>query len=262
MEPQTVDPERQRREESLRRAQSVLAGDGSTPRPSDRDPLEDVGASWWRRDEREAAVAWSEARNREIERKMHETPGSITDDDLAYLDKTLQRDRRREAHDARARATAPPSARVTGAHEEAIWAPLTALVYRAVDAGDLAADEAVIRDSVRKLEASGLSREARLLGIGLALDLREHVRAAKMYRKRCEDALAALDARIKALEVNPAWQYRGTFDEGSWYDPNELVTHAGSLWFCRRRTNTPPGDADSGWTLIVKRGRDGRDGKS
>jgi hypothetical protein len=55
--------------------------------------------------------------------------------------------------------------------------------------------------------------------------------------------------------------YLGVYQDGKSYDRGELVTWAGSAWHCNEATTTKPGDSSKAWTLMVKRGRDGKDGK-
>jgi len=59
--------------------------------------------------------------------------------------------------------------------------------------------------------------------------------------------------------------YRGVFDEAKAYDPADVVTHAGSVWIAKVATSARPSDifpaGQSAWTLMAKRGRDGRAGK-
>lgn len=57
----------------------------------------------------------------------------------------------------------------------------------------------------------------------------------------------------------PGLRYCGVFVEGKTYDLGDGVTWAGSLWHCNAPTTTRPGEASKVWTLMVKRGRDGRD---
>lgn len=53
---------------------------------------------------------------------------------------------------------------------------------------------------------------------------------------------------------------RGVWREGE-YEKGDGVTWAGSYWIAQQDTKAKPGDADSGWRMAVKRGRDGKDGK-
>jgi len=55
--------------------------------------------------------------------------------------------------------------------------------------------------------------------------------------------------------------YRGVWTEGRTYEPGDSVTWAGSEWHCQASCATKPGDGSKTWTLKVKRGRDGKDGK-
>lgn len=54
-----------------------------------------------------------------------------------------------------------------------------------------------------------------------------------------------------------AW-FRGVFRPGETYERGLLTTWDGCLWMSKRNTAAKPGTDDS-WTLVVKRGRDGRD---
>lgn len=54
--------------------------------------------------------------------------------------------------------------------------------------------------------------------------------------------------------------YCGIFKEGDRYVPGDLVTWGGCLWHCDKETTEKPGA--EGWTLAVKKGRDGKDGKN
>jgi hypothetical protein len=56
------------------------------------------------------------------------------------------------------------------------------------------------------------------------------------------------------------WQYCGTFVTGKTYDVGDLVTDHGSLFYCKRTTTGRPA-ASSDWTLMVKRGQDGKDAR-
>jgi hypothetical protein len=39
-----------------------------------------------------------------------------------------------------------------------------------------------------------------------------------------------------------------------------MVTSGGSCWHCNEPTTTKPGEGSKAWRLMVKRGRDGKDG--
>ena len=58
--------------------------------------------------------------------------------------------------------------------------------------------------------------------------------------------------------------YAGVFDQTRAYLPNDLVTYQGSMWIARRDTEGARPGTDAGalvWTLVVKSGKDGRDGE-
>jgi len=58
------------------------------------------------------------------------------------------------------------------------------------------------------------------------------------------------------------WEWKRPKD-GKSYDPGDLVTWAGSTWHCDEATTSKPGEyaGAKNWTLMVKRGRDGKDAK-
>jgi len=56
-------------------------------------------------------------------------------------------------------------------------------------------------------------------------------------------------------------RHQGIYTAGAAYVPGDLVTFGGSMWICRMPTGAKPGEHPA-WQLIVKRGRDGRDGKA
>jgi hypothetical protein len=55
-------------------------------------------------------------------------------------------------------------------------------------------------------------------------------------------------------------RYQGVFTEGKTYEIGDVVTWAGSTWHANDVTDAKPGEGSKAWTLIVKRGRDGKDG--
>lgn len=56
-------------------------------------------------------------------------------------------------------------------------------------------------------------------------------------------------------------RYTGVYDGVKTYEPGDVTTWAGSTWHCNELTTTKPGENTKAWTLMVKRGRDGKDGK-
>jgi hypothetical protein len=59
----------------------------------------------------------------------------------------------------------------------------------------------------------------------------------------------------------PFMRQEGVYIDGKSYSVGDVVTWGGSQWHCNEDTTTKPGDGSKAWTLIVKRGKDGRDGK-
>ena len=66
--------------------------------------------------------------------------------------------------------------------------------------------------------------------------------------------LDALEARLHALEQRPQLAYKGVHVNAQPYAEGALVTRDGGLWLAERFTNQRPGQVDSGWRLVVKRG--------
>lgn len=54
-------------------------------------------------------------------------------------------------------------------------------------------------------------------------------------------------------------EYVGPFKAGGEYEPGDMASWAGSVWHCDEWRGLKPGEPDSGWTLAVKKGRDGKD---
>jgi len=74
-------------------------------------------------------------------------------------------------------------------------------------------------------------------------------------------AMRGLQVRELGTFVFPVEIYRGVYIEGKTYDRGDGVTWGGSEWHCNETTTTKPGDGSKAWTLKVKRGRDGKDGR-
>ena len=73
-------------------------------------------------------------------------------------------------------------------------------------------------------------------------------------------ALKPLRERILELEQR---EWAGVWEAGKSYAKGAIVSHGGSGWLALRQyPDGKPGDgANTGWKLIVKRGRDGRDAR-
>lgn len=57
----------------------------------------------------------------------------------------------------------------------------------------------------------------------------------------------------------PSMIYRGVYVEARTYVRGDVVTFGGSTWHSNEDTVAKPGDGSKAWTLMVKKGRDGRD---
>lgn len=76
---------------------------------------------------------------------------------------------------------------------------------------------------------------------------------------------ATLDARADAAVAKlPTIKYRRTWKEGETYQPGDVVTWGGDAYHCNKTTMEKPDShfdsgVDGSWTLMVKKGRNGRD---
>jgi hypothetical protein len=90
---------------------------------------------------------------------------------------------------------------------------------------------------------------------GLAEAFRPYIqRIASLEQQR--DAVLALATRVEALEQRKGFEYRGVYCEEEQYEPDDFVTHQGSMWHTDQITRSRPGTPGSPWQLCVKRGRD------
>ena len=51
------------------------------------------------------------------------------------------------------------------------------------------------------------------------------------------------------------------YQDGKSYDVGQITTWGGASWHANTATTSKPGDGSKDWTLMVKRGRDGKDGR-
>ena len=68
-------------------------------------------------------------------------------------------------------------------------------------------------------------------------------------------ALKEQRRRIQQLESRPMMKWAGVHVPGMQYGEASLVTKSGSLWAAMTTTTTTPGESNSDWRLIVKRGK-------
>lgn len=62
---------------------------------------------------------------------------------------------------------------------------------------------------------------------------------------------------LNGKDGSPGLVYCGVYVRGKQYDTGELVTAGGSAFHCNRLTTAAPGTSND-WTLMVKRGQDGK----
>lgn len=60
--------------------------------------------------------------------------------------------------------------------------------------------------------------------------------------------------------VLPFLKYQGAYAEGVPYVVGDVVTSGGNAWHCQKPTTLRPGDSVATWKMMVRKGRDGRDG--
>jgi hypothetical protein len=89
----------------------------------------------------------------------------------------------------------------------------------------------------------------------LGIEQQPDIRSVKFLAKR------GLQVRELGTLTIPVEMYRGVYVDGKTYDRGDGVTWGGSEWHCNETTATKPGDGSKAWTLKVKRGRDGKDGR-
>jgi hypothetical protein len=88
---------------------------------------------------------------------------------------------------------------------------------------------------------------------------RELGRLMERVGRAVREALEPLRQRIGELEQR---EWVGIWTSGKSYAKNSIVSHDGSAWLAvRQYPEGKPGGANTGWRLIVKRGRDGKDAK-
>jgi hypothetical protein len=124
-----------------------------------------------------------------------------------------------------------------------------------------------------------------VLAASLALSVKGLVAPLQARLAQADVTIAALSARIAELEARPpvpgpegpagpagpagidglngkdgapGLSYCGVYVRGKQYDTGEIVTAGGSAFHCNRLTTGAPGSSPD-WTLMVKRGQDGKD---
>jgi hypothetical protein len=73
-------------------------------------------------------------------------------------------------------------------------------------------------------------------------------------------AIAPLITRIAVLEARPELKDAGPWQSGASYRPGDIVSFQGGAWICKAPTMSQAFNHEC-FRLLVKRGRDGKDGK-
>jgi hypothetical protein len=66
---------------------------------------------------------------------------------------------------------------------------------------------------------------------------------------------------LNGKDGSPGLSFEGAYTEGKSYDVGQIVFYAGQSWHCKTPTATKPELGAKDWDILVKRGRDGKDGR-
>jgi hypothetical protein len=66
---------------------------------------------------------------------------------------------------------------------------------------------------------------------------------------------------LNGKDGRPGLEWKGAYQEGASYDLGQMVFYAGSSWHCNAPTTSKPDIGSKDWQQMVKRGRDGKDGR-
>jgi hypothetical protein len=81
--------------------------------------------------------------------------------------------------------------------------------------------------------------------------------------QKIADAVNPLLARLAEVEKRTkAFRHIGIWRDGMQCEAGNFITHDGSVWHCNFDTASRPGKDVGAWTLVCKRGQDGKDALS
>jgi integrin beta 3 len=85
-----------------------------------------------------------------------------------------------------------------------------------------------------------------------------------LLKETMANATPELAAELKSFVLEefaklPILLYRDVYRPGEEYKPGNTATWGGSLWHCNNVTTERPGTGSPDWTLMVKRGTNGKD---
>jgi hypothetical protein len=174
--------------------------------------------------------------------KAATAPGTLTDVDLAVLSFFGGETKAAEARAAREQVLHPPADPP---------APVAA-VSSSVEFPDALWDTDA-PDQVAEMEQWSVKHAMRVLPLRLWW---KFVNAGREKREALAARVDALATRITDLEAR---EYQGVWKDTTAYAKGAMVTRAGSVWHSNVHENrTKPGEHEH-WTLVVKRGSDGKD---
>ena len=90
-----------------------------------------------------------------------------------------------------------------------------------------------------------------------------HIERTYLPAETIEETIAQVIAHERKevrAQYGHSLRYKGIHQAGGQYNPGDVVTRSGSMWYCWHDTTEQPGVSDH-WQLAVKAGRAGRDGK-
>jgi hypothetical protein len=175
------------------------------------------------------------------DRIARENPRQISDTQLSYLaayDRGFAEETLAKREALKQTAAAPPAAALNTRQHDA--QPAT-----------MADVSAALRSTVKGIAAP--IKDYVATQIAPLMRRLEHVEA-RLAEQEQENARVAASLAAK--------RYRGVWSAvpGDPYVIGNEVTHRGSTWHCDvNYTTSKPGDNGSGWTMMTKAGRDGRD---
>lgn len=153
-----------------------------------------------------------------------------------------------------------PIRRKSGAPAQKKWDEIieAALNEEAVHKTHLQASEMIAREIERSRK--GQPTSAVRFSQAEWIAILDSLKASRAFTLSLFDICRTLHARLVAVEQRedgPQLAYRGVWTEGEQYERGSIVTHGGSAWHADAKTSLKPPSPD--WTLMVKKGRDGRD---
>lgn len=97
------------------------------------------------------------------------------------------------------------------------------------------------------------------LATAIAITVKEYVAPLLKRIEQLEAENIDLRAQLKFLKETGV-NFRGPFEDGKTYMVGDAVQRGGNVWRARASTSDkPPAEA---WQLVIRKGRDGKDGRN